>query len=230
MKLMTLAACAVFSVIVMALIVHFTPGEIAAEPQNTTIVNEPAPASQRAARHTPIVEQPGPQESQNVQAAVSFAGAQYVHRFSDGNEYVLMHEFTPRGQSDLQAWTEMLTVTNYRQVNDVDGLATIAEMMLSMYESAGGTIIGTTSFATEDGTQVELLLVGMLYDRTIVEAVFNRFVLHEGAGYNVMFSHRMYGEGVSEAMSDWLQKNGPNTAERLMSLDAAGVIAAASRK
>lgn len=220
MKLMTLAACATGLVIALALFVHFTPGESTAEPQNTRIVGGADRSVARTTSSAPA------EEPQQPQADFSFHGIEYFHRSSQSNERMEIHEFTPDGQSDLSAWTDMVTVTHYRDVKDADGLFAIANIAFSMYESAGGNILVTDSVAATESKSAEHLLVGLLFAHGIIEAVFNRFIMHEGTGTAVMFSRRVYGEGVGDEMSDWLRDHGQATEERLMSLDAAKIIKA----
>lgn len=229
MKLITLAACAVAIVAVMALFVHVTPGDSVAEPQNMSVVVGPSTAADRIKPSTPMVNTPVA-KVQAPQSDLSFNGVAYFHRSSQSNERMDIHEFTPVGQSDLSAWTDMVSVIHYRDVKDADGLAEIGNLLLSMYESVGGQILVTRSVPATDDTLAEHLLVGVLFDREIVEAVFNRLILHDGTGTNVMVSRRVYGHRVGDEMSDWLRANGPATEEQLMSLDTGAIISAIPRQ
>src|SRR5215470_18785344 len=51
--------------------------------------------------------------------AFSFAGVEYFHRFTKDDQ----HEFTPNGQEDLSAWTDMVTINIYRKAKDGEALA-----------------------------------------------------------------------------------------------------------
>jgi len=43
-------------------------------------------------------------------AAFSLTGVEYFHRFTQDDQ----HEYTPNGQGDLKAWTDMVTIHFYR--------------------------------------------------------------------------------------------------------------------
>jgi hypothetical protein len=49
-----------------------------------------------------------------------------------------------------------------------------------------------------------------------IEVAFARFRLSGGKGYAFVYSHRIYGEKVGDAMSAWLKENAPTTEKALM--------------
>ncbi|HYE76103.1 MAG TPA: hypothetical protein VEF04_22350 [Blastocatellia bacterium] len=64
-------------------------------------------------------------------AAFSFSNVSYFHRFTNQDQ----HEFTPAGQEDLNAWTDMITINLYRKVRDGEGLAATANAELENYKA-----------------------------------------------------------------------------------------------
>jgi hypothetical protein len=58
--------------------------------------------------------------------------------------------------------------------------------------------------------------VAVLGDPAFLEAAFARFLLADGNGVVVVYSHRVYGQNAGPAMSDWLQANGPTIEKALM--------------
>lgn len=59
-------------------------------------------------------------------AAFSLAGVEYFHRFTQDDQ----HEYTPNGQGDLKAWTDMVTIHFYRNAKDGEALAGTANAVL----------------------------------------------------------------------------------------------------
>src|ERR1700692_4408901 len=78
-----------------------------------------------------------PDSQSEPAAAFSFKDAEYFHRWSEGDQ----HEFTPEGQEDLDAWTDMLTVDPYRSIHDGEGLANAANSVLENYKEHGAKVI-----------------------------------------------------------------------------------------
>jgi len=56
--------------------------------------------------------------------AFVFRSAGYWHRWSNNDQ----HEFTPRGQDDLQKWSDMVTINLYPDARDGDALAEAEEL------------------------------------------------------------------------------------------------------
>ena len=49
---------------------------------------------------------------------------------------------------------------------------------------------------------------GRYTDPAFLEAAFARLLLHDGVGYVIVRSHRVYGKAAGPAMSEWLGANG----------------------
>jgi hypothetical protein len=48
-----------------------------------------------------------------AKAAFVFGGAGYLHRWSMNDQ----HEFTPKGQEDLEKWSDMITINIYQRAH-----------------------------------------------------------------------------------------------------------------
>lgn len=149
-------------------------------------------------------------------AAFSFAEVKYFHRFTQGDQ----HEYTPAGQEDLQAWTDMVTIQLYRNAKDGDALAATANAVLSNYKANKAVVVKTNSVPRTQAKPAEHLIVVLFPRPKFIEAVFARFRMHNGMGSAVIYSHRVYGEKAGNTMSAWLEKNGPATEKSLMQWDA----------
>ena len=146
----------------------------------------------------------------------SFADTQYSHRYTKDDQ----HEYTPQGQEDLNAWTEMVTLLVYRRVKDGDGLAATANAVLENYKANKAVVVKTNSVPRTREKPAEHLVVVIFPRPDFLEAAFTRFRLHDGAGSAVVFSHRIYGKKAGDAMSAWLEKNGSTIEGVLMKWDS----------
>ncbi|HEX4947190.1 MAG TPA: hypothetical protein VFZ34_11025 [Blastocatellia bacterium] len=149
-------------------------------------------------------------------AAFSFAAVQYFHRFTQADQ----HEFTPAGQEDLQAWTDMITLRTYRNAKDAEALAATANTVLGNYQANKAVVVKTSSVPRTKQKPAEHLIVVLFPRPKFIEAVFARFRMQSGIGTAVIYSHRIYGEKAGNAMSAWLEKNGVATETNLMQWDA----------
>jgi hypothetical protein len=143
--------------------------------------------------------------------SISFNGADYIHRWSKDAQ----HEFTPAGDEDLSKWTSMVTLNVHEAARTGDQLAEVANRVLGNYSQAG-KIIRTDSKPRTDKSDAEHLAVVIIGNPGFLEAVFARFLMHDGRGMVVVFSKRIYGAKVGNEMSAWLEKNGPETERALM--------------
>jgi hypothetical protein len=141
-----------------------------------------------------------------------FGGVTYVHRWSQGGQ----HEFTPEGDGDLDSWTDMVTINVHEAVRDGDQLAETANGVLANYQGAG-EIIRTDSKPRTETAPAEHFIAAVLGSPTFLEAAFARLMLVEGTGVVVVYSHRVYGQSVGPAMSEWLGERGQQVEETLMS-------------
>ncbi len=142
---------------------------------------------------------------------VPFAGSDYIHRWSKGGQ----HEFTPKGEEDLTRWISMVTVNVYESARTGEQLAEIANQVLGNYQQTG-KIVRTDSKPRTDKSEAEHLTVAVLGTPEFLEAVFARFLVHEGRRVSVVHSKRVYGAKAGNEMSAWLEKNGPDTERALM--------------
>ncbi|MEQ1774366.1 MAG: hypothetical protein ABL891_11340 [Burkholderiales bacterium] len=149
-------------------------------------------------------------------AAFSFGDAKYFHRYTINDQ----HEYTPAGQEDLKAWADMVTINVYPKAKDGDALAATANSVLGTYKAHKGVIVNTNSIPRTNSKPAEHLVVAVLGRPAFLEAVFARFKMHEGTGIAVIYSHRIYGKGVGDQMSEWLKQRGPATEKALLQWNA----------
>lgn len=154
--------------------------------------------------------------------AFSFADVNYFHRFTQADQ----HEFTPAGQEDLNAWTDMVTLLIYQKAKDADGLAATANAVLENYKANKGVVVKTDSVPRTKDKPAEHLVVVVFPRPAFIEVAFSRFRMHEGIGSAIVYSHRVYGKTAGDKMSAWLKTNGPITERNLMSWDAVPSLAA----
>lgn len=153
---------------------------------------------------------PGPSRSAGG-LTLHFDGVDYLHRWSKDGQ----NEFTPKGDADLAAWRDMLTVNVFEAVRTGEQLAEVANKVLGNYQ-ARGKILRTDSKPRTADRPAEHLIVAALGDPAFLEAAFARLLLVDGTGYVVVRSHRVYGKAAGPAMSDWLKANGPAVEKALM--------------
>src|SRR5262249_10178185 len=104
---------------------------------------------------------------------VTFRGLEYTLRWSEGTQY----EFTPAGQEDLNAWTEMLTLNLYPKATTGEGLAGVANSVLGNYQGANGKIVRTNSVPATPQTPAEHFIAAVLPNQKFLEFAAVRFVL-----------------------------------------------------
>jgi hypothetical protein len=142
---------------------------------------------------------------------LTFRGVQYEHRWSKDDQ----NEFTPSGETDLTSWNDMMTFNVYETVSTGEKLAGIANKVVSKYQSHG-KILRTISKPRTADSPAEHLIAAVFGTPAFLEAAFIRFVLVDGTGMGVVYSHRVYGKAVGPAMSDWLEANGQQVTIDLM--------------
>jgi hypothetical protein len=157
-----------------------------------------------------------PQSTARQTAAFSLADVKYFHRFTKDDQ----HEYTPDGQADLNAWTDMVTINVYRKAKDGTALAATANAVLETYKTHGAVVVRTNSVPRTKAKPAEHLIVVTFGRPEFIEAAFARFSMHEGVGSAVVYSHRVYGKKAEPEMRAWLAKNGPSTEKNLMTWDA----------
>ena len=149
-------------------------------------------------------------------AAFSLADLKYFHRFTKDDQ----HEYTPDGQEDLNAWTDMVTIQFYRKAKDGEALAATANAVLENYKANKALIVKTYSVPRSKDKPAEHLIVAIFGRPEFIEVAFSRLRMHEGVGNAVIYSHRIYGQNVGSEMSAWLEKKGPTSEGNLMKWDA----------
>jgi len=152
---------------------------------------------------------------------IQFQSVDYQHRWSQGGQ----HEFTPEGQADLTAWTDMLTINLHEQATTPEELAVVASRILDLYGTYGRVLRTDAVPPTDDAGAAEYFVAAVLADPGFLEAVFARMMLRDGVAHVVVYSHRHYGADVGAEMSAWLRDNGPQLEETLMAWDSLPTLA-----
>ncbi len=127
------------------------------------------------------------------------------------------HEYTPKGQEDLDHWADMITINYYRKVTDGEGLAAIANAVIQNYKNHQGRILGIHSVPRTPDHPAEHFVATLLGAPGLLEAALVRFKLVEGVGASIVYSHRFYGKDAAAQMGAWLKTNGKTTEDALMS-------------
>lgn len=149
---------------------------------------------------------------QKETVAFEFNGKSYVKRFEKGG----LSEYTPKGQPDLETFSDMVTINRYGDVKDGEGLAKMANAVLDNYTSHEGKVIRTNSIPRTDKRPAEHFIAVRFTRPQFLETAFARFVLKNNKGMSIVYSHRENGSGASTAMGEWLIKNGETVEKKLM--------------
>lgn len=157
-----------------------------------------------------------PQKTIPPVAAFSFSDVSYFHRYTKDDQ----HEYTPNGQENLNAWTDMVTINLYRNAKAGEALAATANAVLENYKAHGAVVVKTASVPRTKAKPAEHLIVVSFGRPEFIEAAFARFRMHNGVGSAMIFSHRVYGKNANSEMRAWLAKNGLLTEKNLMTWDA----------
>jgi len=173
-----------------------------------------------------LTAQPSPSPLAAEKPAFVFRSAAYWHRWSKNDQ----HEFTPRGQEDLQKWTDMVTINLYPDARTGETLATTANTVLENYKQHQAMVLKTDSVPRTPDRPAEHYIAVVFGRPNFLEAAFARFKPVEGAGCSIVYSHRIYGEKAGDQMSAWLNANGPAVEKALMSWSDVPVPGPASRK
>ena len=160
---------------------------------------------------------------QKAAKTLSFRGVDYLHRWSKDGQ----NEFTPKGQEDLHKWQDMITINVHEAVVNGDQLADLANRVLANYQRVG-KILRTDSKPRTLRREAEHLAVALLRTPTFLEAAFARFVLVDGVGYVIVYSHRIYGQEAAK-IGEWVQANGPSVETTLMAWEGMPALAALKR-
>ena len=142
---------------------------------------------------------------------LAFRGKTYVHRWSKAGQ----HEFTPDGDTDLARWSDMLTLNVHGSVHSGEALAGVANGVLANYQGHG-KVLQTRSTPRSASQPAEHFMAAVLGRADFLEAAFARCVLVENTGLVLVVSHRIYGQKVGPAMSEWLAGQGGGAEQALM--------------
>jgi hypothetical protein len=164
-----------------------------------------------------------PKADQRTAELLSFRGVDYVHRWSKNGQ----NEFTPKGQEDLNKWQNMITINVHEGVTNGDQLAGLANRVLGKYQSVG-KILRTDSKPRTSHREAEHLAVALLRTANVFEAAFARFMLFDGVGYVIVYSHRAYGKNAA-TIGEWVQTNGPSVETSVMRWNGMPSLAALRR-
>lgn len=149
-------------------------------------------------------------------AEFKFLGESYVHRYSKAD----LHEFTPKDKPSLDKWTDMVTINNYPKIKSGEELAKSANAVLETYKDHGAMIVKTDSVPKTSTREAEHLVVVLFPQPDFIEASFTRFLIKDGHGHSLIYSHRVYGKKAGDAMSLWLKSNGEKTEKALMAVSS----------
>ncbi|MFN8012191.1 MAG: hypothetical protein U0P81_12520 [Holophagaceae bacterium] len=158
-------------------------------------------------------------------ATLAFQGTTFHLRWSKDGQF----EFTPAGQEDLQAWTEMVTVWRYPAVKDGEALAGQANRTLGAYKGAQGRILRTNSTPRTAAKPAEHFIAAFLGGPSVLEFTAARFVLVDGQGAAVIYSRRAYGKPAKPDLGPWVSRHGAEVEQKLMAFDLRPVLAALPR-
>lgn len=104
-------------------------------------------------------------------AAFSFGGTEYFYRWSNN----VLFEFTPHGQSDLDHWSDMVSVLVYRNASDANGLLNVAKTVLATNKQHNGVVLSTHSTPSTPAKPAEYYMCVVLGNPNLLESVFSLY-------------------------------------------------------
>jgi hypothetical protein len=147
--------------------------------------------------------------------SVHLGEVDYLHRWSKAGQ----NEFTPKGQEDLDHWTDMVTIDVHEAVLNGDQLKTLADQVLESYGASGKVLGADQKPATKDAP-AEYFAAAVLGPADAPEATFARFLLREGRGVVVIYAHRVSGPKAETEMGTWLKNHGSEMDKTLRGWEA----------
>jgi hypothetical protein len=144
--------------------------------------------------------------------AFVFGNVAYFHRWSQNDQ----HEFTPASQEDLKRWSDMITVNGYPNVAEGEQLAAAANAVLENYKKHQAKVLKMRSIPRTAERPAEHLIAVIFTQPDFIEVAFARFKLLDGKGCSLVYSHRIYGKEIGDAMSAWLSAHGDHIETTLM--------------
>lgn len=134
---------------------------------------------------------------------LTFDGKPYLFRFAKGG----LHEYTPEPETDLNAFTNMLTINVLKSIQDPEALARMANAVVDRSKQLG-RVLKTASKPAKPDSPAEHMIVAVLGQPKFLEAAFTRIFLLGGCGFSMVYSYRIYQEKAGPAMASWLNANG----------------------
>ncbi len=179
--------------------------------QKPAVKNDPSLAAP-----VPVMPVPSGNAAPAAGPMVTFGGVPYFYRWRNAN----MRELTPRGQEDLQRWSDMVTVVYYPQVRDEAALLATAKAIAQAYQRNQGTLLKTETAPAAAGRPAEHF-VSVTFNRPgTSELTCARVVLRDGMGVAVLYGHRAYGPRAALDLADWLRANLPRVNQSLRAVEA----------
>lgn len=146
--------------------------------------------------------EPGAAQQKAAAASLTFNGIDFFHRWSQAGQ----HEFTPKGDEDLKAWKEMVTINVHDRVRTGEALADVANRVLANYK-ANGHIMRTLSKPRTDTSEAEHFIAAILQAPNMREVAFARLLLLDGRCVMAIYSKRFYGDDAQSEMTTWFKAN-----------------------
>ena len=156
-------------------------------------------------------------------AKVTFRGTEYLLRSLDGKTY----EFTPPGQEDLSAFTDMLALNLFPTAHDQVALDTITSRTLAIAQGAKATVLRTISVSASGQQPGEHFFAAVVPTPHDVDFDATRFVLVDKQVVGVYYTHRSYGPSAAGTTSAWVTKNAVDVEQQLLHFDASRMVSAA---
>ena len=150
---------------------------------------------------------------------VTFRGTEYLLRPSQGNTY----DFTPPGQEDLSAFTDMLSLNLYPAAHDQQALATITSRTVAVAQGAKATILPSIS-GSASGQPGEHFFAAVLPTPHGVDFDAIRFVLIDKQVVGVFYTHRSQGQSAAASTNAWVGKNAADVERQLLQFDASRML------
>jgi hypothetical protein len=155
-------------------------------------------------------------------ARVTFRGTEYLLRSSNGKTY----DFTPVGQEDLSAFTDMLELNQYPAAHDQEALATITSRTQAIAQGAKATILRTISVSPSGQQPGEHFLALVLPTPHGADFDAANFVLVDNQAAGVFYTHRSYGAAALATTTAWATKNAADVEKQLLQFDASRMVSA----
>ena len=155
-------------------------------------------------------------------AKVMFRGTEYLLRSLDGKTY----KFTPPGQEDPSAFTDMLALNLFPTAHDQQALDIITSRTLAIAQGEKATILRTISISASGQQPGEHFFAAVVPTPHDVDFDATRFVLVDNQVVGVYYTHRSYGQSAAATASAWVTKNAADVEQQLLHFDASRMVSA----